>query len=548
MPLDEAAARVLASSSSMGSLITIAKHGSLPGRLNAVLAIKEAVSRDGAFVDLADDKIVDALLVIIKALIRLQAAMVATYHLASSDERVAARSVSEKALVVLDAMHASEKGRASARGHALAMPVLVKKMFRVSDVATKLCRRHRSLGSVKGGAGETARTVRRKPTVGTGRLDRLDDAMEKFKHMIDIGVPLDTAVYGCLIQGQCNRGDLVKAKELISDMLSKGIPPPCIKFFTSIINNLCKEGRVAEGKDIVDLIIHTGQRPNLITFNSLVDGYCLVGNMKEAVGLLDSMESVGVEPDIYTYNTLVDGYCKHGRIDDALTLFRDMLHKRVTLTSVSYNIILHGLFQARRTVVAKEMFHEMIESGMAVSIHTYATVLGGLCRNNCTDEANMLLEKLFSMNVKFDILTFNIVIRAMFKVGRMQEAKELFAAISTYGLVPTILTYRVMITNLIKEESFEDADNLFSSMEKSGCTPDSCILNEIIRMLLNKGEIAKAGHYLSKIDKKGILPEATTTSLLIYLFSVNGKYREYIKLLPEKYRFLREQTAVDNCI
>uniref|UniRef100_A0A0E0GZE8 Uncharacterized protein n=1 Tax=Oryza nivara TaxID=4536 RepID=A0A0E0GZE8_ORYNI len=94
MPLDEAAARVLASSSSMGSLITIAKHGSLPGRLNAVLAIKEAVSRDGAFVDLADDKIVDALLVIIKALIRLQAtkaAMVATYHLASSDERVAAR-------------------------------------------------------------------------------------------------------------------------------------------------------------------------------------------------------------------------------------------------------------------------------------------------------------------------------------------------------------------------------------------------------------------------------------------------------------------------
>uniref|UniRef100_A0A0E0DX59 Uncharacterized protein n=1 Tax=Oryza meridionalis TaxID=40149 RepID=A0A0E0DX59_9ORYZ len=73
------------------------------------------------------------------------------------------KSVSEKALAVLDAMLASEEDRASARGHALAMPVLV------SDVATKLCRRHRSLASVKGGAGEPARTVRRKPTVGTGR-------------------------------------------------------------------------------------------------------------------------------------------------------------------------------------------------------------------------------------------------------------------------------------------------------------------------------------------------------------------------------------------
>uniref|UniRef100_A0A0E0CXS0 U-box domain-containing protein n=1 Tax=Oryza meridionalis TaxID=40149 RepID=A0A0E0CXS0_9ORYZ len=163
MPLDEEAARVLASSSSMGSLVAIAKHGSLAGRLNAVLAIKEAVSRDGAFVDLADDmvdEVVDALVVIIKAPICPQAtkaAMVATYHLASSDERVAARvastglvptliealvdadkSVSEKALAVLDAMLASEEGRASARGHALAMPALVKKMFRVSDVATEL--------------------------------------------------------------------------------------------------------------------------------------------------------------------------------------------------------------------------------------------------------------------------------------------------------------------------------------------------------------------------------------------------------------------------
>uniref|UniRef100_J3LLU4 U-box domain-containing protein n=2 Tax=Oryza brachyantha TaxID=4533 RepID=J3LLU4_ORYBR len=162
MPLDEEAARVLASSSSIGSLVAIARHGSLAGRLNAVLAIKEAVSRDGAFVDLADkvDEVVDALVRIIKAPICPQAtkaAMVATYHLASSDERVAAKvastglvpvliealvdtdkSVSEKALALLDATLASEEGRASARGHALAMPILVKKMFRVSDVATEL--------------------------------------------------------------------------------------------------------------------------------------------------------------------------------------------------------------------------------------------------------------------------------------------------------------------------------------------------------------------------------------------------------------------------
>jgi len=162
MPLDEEATGTLGSPSSLGCLVAIAENGSLAGRMNAVLAIKEIVSCDGAFVDLSGkvDAIVDSLVKIIKAPIcplATKAAMVATYHLARSDERVAARlatagfvplliealveadkSMSEKGLAVVDAVLASEEGRASARAHALSMPVLVKKMFRVSDLATEL--------------------------------------------------------------------------------------------------------------------------------------------------------------------------------------------------------------------------------------------------------------------------------------------------------------------------------------------------------------------------------------------------------------------------
>ncbi|XP_062216238.1 U-box domain-containing protein 21-like [Phragmites australis] len=162
MPLDEEAARILVSPSSLRSLVAIAEHGSLAGRMNAVLAIKEIVSCDGEFTDLSEklDEIVDALVKIIKSPICPQAtkaAMVATYHLARYDEHVSARlataglvpvlvealvdadkSMSEKALAVLDAVLVSEEGRASARAHALAVPVLVKKMFRVSDLATEL--------------------------------------------------------------------------------------------------------------------------------------------------------------------------------------------------------------------------------------------------------------------------------------------------------------------------------------------------------------------------------------------------------------------------
>jgi hypothetical protein len=74
-------------------------------------------------------------------------------------------------------------------------------------------------------------------------------------------------------------------------------------------------------------------------------------------------------------------------------------------------------------------------------------------------------------------------------------------------------------------------------MEKSGCAPSSRLINDIIRLMLEKGEIAKAGNYMSKVDGKSISLEASTTSLLISLFSRNGKYQDQIKLLPVKYQF-----------
>jgi hypothetical protein len=83
----------------------------------------------------------------------------------------------------------------------------------------------------------------------------------------------------------------------------------------------------------------------------------------------------------------------------------------------------------------------------------------------------------------------------------------------------------------------EEADIMFASMEKSGCAPSSHLLNYVIRLLLEKGEIVKAGNYMSKVEGKSISLEASTTSLMLSLFSVNGKYREDMKLLPAKYQF-----------
>jgi pentatricopeptide repeat protein len=201
------------------------------------------------------------------------------------------------------------------------------------------------------------------------------------------------------------------------------------------------------------------------------------------------MTSQGVIPDFDTHKLLIACLCKNGRSKEAA-----------------------------------EIVHEMIETGR-------------LCRDNCTDEAVALFQKLGALDLEFSITIFTTMVGAMYKAQRTEQAKELFAAVSSNGLIPNASTYGVMITNLLKEGSLEEADHMFSSMEKSGCAPSSVLINDIIRMLLEKGEIVKAGNYLSKVDGKSISLDTSTSLLMMSLFSLEGKYRDQVKLLPARYQF-----------
>jgi leucine-rich PPR motif-containing protein len=127
----------------------------------------------------------------------------------------------------------------------------------------------------------------------------------------------------------------------------------------------------------------------------------------------------------------------------------------------------------------------------------------------------------------------------LLKGGRKEDAMDLLAAISAHGLAPNIVTYHIIMEHLVKEGLLEEFDNLFSAMENSGCAPNSRLLNALVRRLLRRGDISRAGAYLSKIDEKNLSLEASTTSLLISLFS-GEEYQQHVRSLPKKYHFLEK--------
>lgn len=165
-PLEAEAGSYLGSANSLHCMVWFLKGGDLSGRRDAVLVLKEVLSLDDQHrIDaLADvEGALEALVKLIKEPISptaTKASLMVIYHMVKSSygneniiERFvdmglvsllleilvdAERSVCEKALGVLDGVCGSEKGREKAYNiHALTVPVLVKKLLRVSGLATE---------------------------------------------------------------------------------------------------------------------------------------------------------------------------------------------------------------------------------------------------------------------------------------------------------------------------------------------------------------------------------------------------------------------------
>ena len=162
-PLDDEARRCIASPASLKSLASVMTHGGeLAARASAAVVLREvASSSDAQCLEAMSvtSGIHDAIVKLLERPVSPQAtkaALVTAYYLVQSTGRAASRLVdlgmvqllvellvdsdkgtTEKALAVLDSLLLTEEGRGKAYAHALAVPVLVKKMQHVSDMATE---------------------------------------------------------------------------------------------------------------------------------------------------------------------------------------------------------------------------------------------------------------------------------------------------------------------------------------------------------------------------------------------------------------------------
>ncbi|KAF7083330.1 hypothetical protein CFC21_087139 [Triticum aestivum] len=96
--------------------------------------------------------------------------------------------------------------------------------------------------------------------------------------MVHNGVQPHVRIYNTLIHGFLTSGQLKEAFRLLKVMRSRGSMPNVVTC-SSVMDYLCKHGRIKEAKEIFYSMAVNGQKRDTISYSIMLHGYAIEGSL-----------------------------------------------------------------------------------------------------------------------------------------------------------------------------------------------------------------------------------------------------------------------------
>ncbi|RZB52786.1 Pentatricopeptide repeat-containing protein [Glycine soja] len=179
------------------------------------------------------------------------------------------------------------------------------------------------------------------PSVGLFENGKVDKAMVLWDGLTEA----DSATYGVVIHGLCRNGYVNRALQVLEEAEHRGGGVDEFAYL-SLINALCKEGRLDEAvEDALQLYSTMRQKNcvNLVTHNTIMEGFYKDGNCKMASKIWAHILEDKLQPGIILYNITLMGLSSCGRVTDAVGFLDDALGCGVLPTAITWNILVRAV-------------------------------------------------------------------------------------------------------------------------------------------------------------------------------------------------------------
>ncbi|KAL2938415.1 hypothetical protein RDABS01_021864 [Bienertia sinuspersici] len=217
------------------------------------------------------------------------------------------------------------------------------------------------------------------------KSNRVDLAFEYFCGMMDSGMNISVFSWTIVVSGLCNIGELKMARELVEEMLEKGVKPNIITFNT-LVDACSRRWKFEELDMVLCLMEREDIQFNDKTYTLLVEGYSASSKVDEAKRLLLEMQDNGFEAKTYLYFVVIRGYCRLGNIESGVSLLRIMQEREIVACDGIYQCLICCMCKDGEMDQAKEFVNELLNKGGEVSHVMFNALKDGYQKAGMMDE------------------------------------------------------------------------------------------------------------------------------------------------------------------
>ncbi|KAJ8569755.1 hypothetical protein K7X08_006332 [Anisodus acutangulus] len=281
------------------------------------------------------------------------------------------------------------------------------------------------------------------------------EAFAVFKMVEVMRIEADEFIYAVLIDGVCRKGEIGRAFELLGEMEKKDIKPSVVTYNT-IINGLCKAGRMTEADDV-----SKGIPGDIITYSTLLHGYMQEENVMGMVEIKNRVEAAAVSLDVTMqnipsaacYNCTIQGLCKNGMPDMAIEVFVELIDRGLPLSTRIYMTLIKQIFGVKGARGVLDLFQRLgrIEHEKFGSMCSDAVSF--LCTKGLSEAAFDLLMVIQSSGLFLSKNSYYLIMRSLLYGGKTFLTGLLLTTfIKNYGMFELrekeILVYFLCIKNV----------------------------------------------------------------------------------------------------
>nr|XP_043631787.1 pentatricopeptide repeat-containing protein At2g17140 [Erigeron canadensis]XP_043631796.1 pentatricopeptide repeat-containing protein At2g17140 [Erigeron canadensis]XP_043631804.1 pentatricopeptide repeat-containing protein At2g17140 [Erigeron canadensis]XP_043631813.1 pentatricopeptide repeat-containing protein At2g17140 [Erigeron canadensis]XP_043631822.1 pentatricopeptide repeat-containing protein At2g17140 [Erigeron canadensis] len=314
------------------------------------------------------------------------------------------------------------------------------------------------------------------------------EAEELLNKMKEGGYALDMVTYNIVLDGLCKAGKVDRAIETMHELWNQESDAPgavgdsYIGFDNDNNKNSCK--------------------PDLITYSTIINALCKDGKLDEAKKKLVEMIGRNIYPDSIIYDIFVYNLCKMGKVSSAFRVLKDMEKKGYNKSLQTYNSLILGLGMKSQFFEMYGLMDEMKERGISPNVFTYNNMIRCLCESGQIDDATKLLDEMLTNGVSPNISTFKLLIRPLCQIGEFRPAQDVFdIAVSIFGHKEVL--YSFMFNELVAGEELLEAKDVFMSSLDRCFDIGNFIYQDFIGRLCKAEMIECASIVLRKMIKTG---------------------------------------------